>query len=692
VPYERNPFFTGREEDIQRLEEALAVSHTTALTQIQAISGLGGIGKTQTAVEYAYRHRDDYSAVFWTAADTTASLTTGFVEIARLLQLPQAQEADESLAVEAVKRWLETNDGWLLIADNADRPELLKDFRPRRMSGHLLLTSRAQVFDMLGVARPVALETMSPEEALDFLFTRTGRDECTAEEKVAAAQLATELGYLPLALEQAGAYITANQARFQDYLESYRQRRLELLEKRAPIVGNYPSSVATTWAINFAEVTATSAASADLLRVSAYLNPDSIPLELLTEGGSELGEALSAALTGTGDNPLAVDEVLEPLLRYSLVSRDIELHAYSIHRLVQTVIQAEISKEKQEQQWAQRVVRALNETFKYTGYESWPDCGRLIPHVEVAAKLIERDGILLAEAARLLSGAGVYYQSRGQYKAAEMVLKLALHINEETLDPRHGDLATGLTNLAVTYASQGKYDDAEPLYKQALSIMEEARGVDDFHVAVILNNLAELYLKQDKYDDAEPLYKRALNIREEELGPNDLAVATGLNNLGLLLDKQGKFSEAEPLLKRALDIRQKGLSNTHPYVAQSLSNLAGLYTHQDRYDEAEPLLQWALRIREERLGTEHLDVANSLNLLSELFISQGKFADAKPLTKRALHILEEVLGPEHPDFVDTFEMYTKILRVLNYLKAVTGSPRSSKPKRKRRWRRGRRPK
>ncbi len=146
--------------------------------------------------------------------------------------------------VQAVKHWLEHSGKWLLIFDNADEPELLKAYYPRTPRGHILLTSRAQLFDTLGIARPLALEKMDPEEALDFLFKRTARAQSDPAEKNAAEQLAAELGYLPLALEQAAAYIVAKTARFQDYLASYQRQRLALLNKAQPKTGEYPASVA----------------------------------------------------------------------------------------------------------------------------------------------------------------------------------------------------------------------------------------------------------------------------------------------------------------------------------------------------------------------------------------------------------------------------------------------------------------
>src|SRR5216683_4754218 len=335
VPHERNPAFTGREDMLERVRSRLTSNGTAALSQAQAISGLGGIGKTQTAVEYAYRYRQDYTAVLWLVAETEQSLSSGFAALARLLHLPQTDAPDQDQLRQAVQSWLEANEGWLLVFDNADEPSLLRSYLPRQHRGHVLLTSRAQVFQAAGLLfTPIALEPLSSDEAREFLLRRTGRESTDAAEISAAENLARELDYLPLALEQSAAYMVARGARFQDYLRSFRKRQLELLEQQQPMIGNYSQSVGTTWSLNFSEVKR-SPASADLLCLSAFLAPDDIPLDLLAPGLAKLDGPLSTAVAGTDETPVVLDELLEPLMHYSVVRRHPNLQAYSIHRLTQ---------------------------------------------------------------------------------------------------------------------------------------------------------------------------------------------------------------------------------------------------------------------------------------------------------------------------------------------------------------------
>ena len=231
IPFQRNPFFTGREHVFGKLYDALNSS------KIQVINGLGGMGKTQTAVEYAYRYKNEYKAVLWSRADSCDSIFSGFTAIAQVLGLPQKDENDQNIIVKAVCCWLEENQQWLLILDNADDPAVVVDYIPQNMNGHIILTSRADVFDVLGITNPEGIKKMTPDEAKEFLTKRTGIKTHSQAEKQALSDIAKELDYLPLALEQTGAYITRVHCSFSTYLSSYRGRGLKLLSQSPPAAG-----------------------------------------------------------------------------------------------------------------------------------------------------------------------------------------------------------------------------------------------------------------------------------------------------------------------------------------------------------------------------------------------------------------------------------------------------------------------
>jgi tetratricopeptide (TPR) repeat protein/MinD-like ATPase involved in chromosome partitioning or flagellar assembly len=654
----RTPFFTGREQVLRQLHASLTNGGT------QAIYGLGGIGKTHTAIEYAHRHRDDYRAVLWVNAGTRDALVSDFVAIARLLDLPERDVQDRNLIVGSVRRWMETNDDWLLIFDSADEPRLIQPFLPRNPEGRILLMSRTQVFQSLGISRPFLLGVMTPEEALEFLFRRTGRSNDDPAERKAAEELARELDCLPLALEQAGAYITARQTRFRDYLASYHKRRLRLLESSSSAAGDpLPESVVTTWTISFREVKEASEAAADLLRLSAFLGPDHIPLELIVTGAADLGPALSSSLADASDDPLVVDEVLEPLTRHSLIRRDVEAQTYSIQRLVQAVLQDSLD-EKSQRLWAERAVRALYRTFPTTPkFTNWPLCDRLFPHARACVPFIER-WLALTEAGDLLNRAGSYLWARGQFVEAEPMFRQAVQIMEGALGPSDPGTAHTLNNLAVVYEALGRYAEAEALYQQVMAIYEKALGPEHPDVATNLNNLALLYYAQARLSEAEEMFQRAVRLREKVLGPEHPDTAASLNNLANLYTTRGNYAEAEELFQRTLAINQKALGSEHPSTATSLNNLAEIYRVQERYADAEMLYERALAIQEKALGPEHLDVAKSLHNLALLYSAEDRDADAEQLLKRVEEIMEKALGPEHPNMAVVYANHATVLEKL----------------------------
>ena len=498
VPSERNAFFTGREPLLRQLHEMLHRKGSSALSQPQALSGLGGIGKTQTALEYSYRYRHEYHAIFWIRAESEAALNTSYAEIAKRLALPEQEAPDADKIIQAVKHWLEQHEQWLLIFDNADTPTSLKRYVPRNATGkgHLLLTSRAQVFDMLGIARPMEVQEMRPEEAVAFLLKRTGRDEPESHERTAGEQLAKELGYLPLALEQSSAYILEKHARFQDYLASYRKQRLALLNKAQPKATDYPESVATTWAINFREVEKEPAA-ADILRLSAFLGPDHIPLELLTQGASHLGPVLSEVLARAADDPLVLDETLEPLTRYSLIHRDVDAQTYSLHRLVQEVVKDKMDTATR-QIWAERAVRMVDESFPYAEDAPWPLSQRYLLHALECVTHIKQHHMAFFEAAHLLNSVAVYFWSRGQYEGVEPLYQQAITIFEQVKGPNDLSTVASLNNLALLYKNQGKYEQAEPLFQRALAIFERVLGAEHPDTKRVRANYNELLKKMQR--------------------------------------------------------------------------------------------------------------------------------------------------------------------------------------------------
>jgi tetratricopeptide (TPR) repeat protein len=646
VPFPRNLFFIGREELLARLHSQLQEGRTAALSQ--ALSGLGGIGKTQLAVEYAYRFYRDYQAVLWAHAESSEVLVSSYTEIAGLLNLPVKNSQEQAVIVQAVKIWLQNHQNWLLILDNADELSILPAFLPPRLGGHLIITTRAAAPGRL--ARRLLVETFSQEQGVLFLLRRAGLIALDAEVSQAlpqdqelAKQITQEVDGLPLALDQIGAYLETTGSGLAAYWQQYQQHRIELLKDYRGTAVDHPEPVATTWSLSFQRVEERNPAAADLLRLCAFLAPDAIWEEMLRQGADTLSPKLSAVVA----DGYLLDLAIETLRAYSLIARDVQAKALAMHRLVQTVLRDALPTEEQKQ-WMLQVVALVNQAFPDVEFENWPQCERYLPHALISAQWIKQGRIVTPAAMRLLDHLGYYLTVRGQYREAEPLLEQALSLREEQLGPEHPDTALSLHNLAFLSRLRGKYIEAEPLYQRALSIRSQQLGPEHLDTAISLHGLGSLYLSQGKYTEAESFYQRVLSIREQQLGSEHPKVATSLNSLARVYERWGRYTQAESLVVRSLSIFERQLGSEHPETSDCVHNLALLYRRQGKYAQAEPLALRALAVREQQLGPEHPDTVNALSNLVRLYTSQGKYMQVKPLALRELATREQLLGNEHP--------------------------------------------
>lgn len=608
----RNPLFTGREDILAEIEHALRSQGRAALT------GLGGAGKTETAIEYAHRHASDYPDLFWVSAATRETLTSGYAAITQLLNVPEKAGGDHMEAITAVRQYLERKPNWLLVLDNAEEIDLARSFIPER-NGHVLLTTRAGAVGP--TARCIELKEMSPEEATLLLLRRAKIESPSEPDRDAARTISMNLlDGLPLALDQPGAYIEETKCGFTGYIDLFQKHARQLLQRRGILSPGHPDPVTKTWALAFENIEKANPDAADILRLCAFLDPDTIPEELLV---SIISDAY------------ALNEAISEILKYSLLNRDANAKTLAIHGLVQRALHNVLT-EEQERVWAERAVRAVAEVFPQVDFGNWTVCERLLPQAFACAELIDRHNLEFLEAARLLHQAGYYLTRRG------------------------------------------RYDDGEPLYKRSLAIREKVLGLEHPDVAVTLNNLAALYDERGDYYKSEPLYQRSLAIQMKAYAPDHPEVGTSLNNLALLYSTRGEYHKAEPLFRRALSIKEKTLGHDHPDLATILSNLAELYRSRRENDLARPLYERSLAIAEKALQPQHPNVGYSLNNLAGLYHEGGEYGKAEPLYRRALDIFEKALGPEHPNFATCLSNYALLLEAINeWEKAAEHSARAA---------------
>lgn len=651
LPYPRNPFFTGRQQILQILYTALTQpNNASPLTRSYALRGLGGIGKTQIALEYAYRYASAHTALLWVNAETHEALLASFISIAERFNVLEQAEQDGDKVIQAVTHWLGKQRGWLLIFDNVEDLTLLTQFLPPPQQGSLLLTTRLQALGTL--AQPITVEPLNRMEAIHFLLQRakllspgTAFQHLSPTDMLTAQTIVEEMAGLPLALDQAGAYIEETQCSLGNYLQHYLQQRLRLLARRGNSCQDHPASIQTTLALSLQHVEQRSLVAAEILRFCAFLVPDMIPEELITGGFAACSEHVQAPTVDSWQ----LDEAIAVLGNYSLVHRNSTTNTLSLHRIVQAVVQDSLPRQEQEA-WIKRVITALNLVFPEVKHAMWKQCERLVPHAVQCAKWTTHLRQANSEIATLLLKTGYYLtMEQHQYREAEPLLWRALQMREAALGAEHLLVAEALNSVGLVYAWQGKYAAAEPLFQRALQIREQQLGMDHPAVVQPLNNLGTLYAKQGKYAEAEAVLQRAVQVKEQ---PQDNKLILLLNNLANLHLKQGRCAEAEPLLQRAVQMEeQEGIDD--PDVAYTRSNLAHLHAQQGNYTEAEHLFVRALQMRERVLGNEHLRITPMLSDLANLYLEQGKYREAEPLLQQALRIKEQALGSEHPDVADS---------------------------------------
>ncbi|HEU5375823.1 MAG TPA: tetratricopeptide repeat protein, partial [Ktedonobacteraceae bacterium] len=684
------------------MHELLTTQKRAVLTQ--ALTGLGGIGKTQTAIEYIYRHHQEYTAILWARGHSQEALIADFTNVARTLHLPINQDSDQQHIILAVKQWFNTHTNWLLFLDDVDDVETLADFLPQGGIGHVILTTRARSVGT--IANAVVIEKWPVADGALFLLRRAKKmkaDEsihiASDKDQSVAREITQLLDGLPLALDQAGAYIEETGCSLDHYLHLYQQRRMELLHRRGKQTSHHPESVAATFSLCFEKVAQINPIAVEILHCCSWLDPDHIPEEIITEGATELGSVLFPL----SSNPFLFDEAVADLGRYSLIQRHAETRTLSTHRLVQAVLTDMVGK-PQQKIWAERVVQAVCSLFPGKEGANWQHLQRYLAQIQACAALIEQwevrsgaivawlfrvghlcetcgfhavaerlyllgnavrkanlsdgiagvfgqdfaDELVLSPAMDTLSSASplsrLYYQ-QGKYTQAEQLNRRFVELLEQQFGSQHPVLIGHLNNLAATYSTTGRYKEAEVLLQRALDIHFQTGEVDLDELATLLNGLAELYRKQEKYDQAEPLYQQVLEIAERANDP--LKLADRSHNLALVYRAQRKYDEAEQLYQRAQTIYETVYGPENAYLARTLNSLGVVYLCQKRYSEAEVLLLKALAMREKVLGLEHPDVARTLNNLGNLYVNLENYQQAQRVLQRSVETYTKSLGPEH---------------------------------------------
>ncbi|MBW4446067.1 MAG: tetratricopeptide repeat protein [Spirirestis rafaelensis WJT71-NPBG6] len=633
MPWSGATKFVGREKELELLHQLLQENDSVA---IAAVVGMGGVGKTELALQYALLQREFYSGGICWCGVKSGDVGLQVVQFARIhFELNPLTDLDLVAQVKYCwQRWREGNV--LLVLDDVTIYKEIQPYLPPSSTRFKVLMTTRKHF---GQIQKLSLDVLQPQAALELLRKLVGEERVDVETRNFAS-LAERLGHLPLGLELVGRYL----ARKEDLSVTEMLQRLEKKKLKERSLSQPEENmtaqrgVEAAFELSWDELNDTDKQLACLLSLFAAAP---IPWELVE---SCLPDVDAEELEESRD---------DQLLNLHLLQRKAK-GIYQLHPLLREFFQAKLEAPPFEensgdvkQAFAKVIIAVAKDIPDNPTLKQITDVSPAIPHLaEVTNNLIQHvsdEDLIWA-----FGGNAQFYKGQGLYDKAEPWLKQCLEVTKKRLGEEHPDVATSLNNLALVYRHQGHYSKAELLYRKALELMRHLLGEEHPDVAASLNNLALLYKSQGRYTEAQPLYQQALELMRRLLGEEDPHVALSLNNLALLYSDQGRYSEAEELLLQALELRRHLLGEEHPDVALSLNNLAALYNSQGRYSEAEPLLLQALELRRRLLGEEHPDVAQSLNNLAELYRDQGRYSEAQPLHLQALQLMRRLLGEEHP--------------------------------------------
>jgi len=564
VPYQRNPFFTGRDDVLLEIHTRLQ-SATVQATGLSCclLSGLGGIGKTQAALEYAYRHSYDYSAIFWISAHSQETLIASCTDIAEQWPYMRPFMRDQKQLVAAVKLWLREHRGWLLILDNIEDPALIQDFLTTVRNGSLLLTSRHPA---LGGTTPIiALQQMWAEEGAllllrraHYLSDRISDERTSARHFALARRIAAAMDGLPLALDQAGAYIEETQCGLADFLSLLQNHATALLDERdshAP----HPFSVTRTFLLAFAQISSRQPVSADLLALCCFFAPEQIPEASICQGARYLEPALSAVVV----DPLQFNAALRHLLAYSLLQRNPESRTLSIHRLVQIVLRQSMDVQTRGYR-ARQALRLISASILSTPFGMWTAYEQLWPHAFTVLQCLEElqgmetwSASDAAEVAALQIKLAGYLAAQGRYVQAAALYQRSSHLSEQYPTAMQPEFMRSLLYLADFYAQQGRYLEAQPLYERALAIQTQVLGPYHPEATTTAIGLALLHRQQERHEQAIATLLPVVAMQEQLEANNPAFQALLLHSLACLYARQEHFVEAEQHFQRALTLWQQ---------------------------------------------------------------------------------------------------------------------------------------
>jgi tetratricopeptide (TPR) repeat protein len=664
----KNDCFILRDELLAELHTALQEYPFVALT------GIGGIGKSETALAFCHNFAQHYDAGYYLLATTAKDLDFSL----RALWIALNPDDNTPPPPDVIRRrildiWNESDHN-LILFDNANHIHEITSLLQEIHRGHVLLTTQDHRYNTVNEAQKwihcIPVSAMQGERGIEFLLRRVGRltkeqklDNVSYKERSQAGILVEDVQGLTLSLEIAAASLAMG-VPIDEYYRRYQESKA--VYRILPTRGQQPHiSIYDTVALAFDSVQKESLAAADLLCLVAVLAPAPVPERIIMEAAKLFGGNLQVAVNAGQWE----ENIIHVATGYGLLlyERNVnpERQTLQMHREAQRVLRDKMEQENTLVEWERRATRSVAKTLLAPEFTKWPDFNLILPHVFLCTEYIQMHDWIEDWDARLLHMTSRIFYSYSNYSTALQLCQKAMEIRERVLEPEHPDLASNLGDLAAIYSKLAKYNEALPLHERALAMCEKAQGPEHAETAICLNNMACTYVSLKRYEEALSLHERALAICQKVLGlehPQTVESLVAIANYDRI---QGKYEEALLAQRRFLAIREKVLHPEHRDIVYSLVNLANCHIHLGNYGDAQQLLERALAICEKVQGPEHADTAIILDRLAECYATLSDTKSARLLYKRALAIRQKVLGLEHPDTASTMSDLADCYRRLN---------------------------
>ena len=620
----RPDLFVGREEVLADLRAAL-----TAGSGVVVVAGLGGVGKSTLAARYAATCSGDHAVAWWITADTPAAIDAGLAALAVALQPTLSRALPLEALREWALQWLACHDGWLLVLDNVNNPADIAPLAGRIATGRFLITSRLAVGWHAITSSVVRLDVLSVDNAVDLL-TRIAPGQTDGAEELCA-----ELGCLPLAIEQAGAYLAETAISPRAYLALLAGYPAAMFESMA-VAGDPGRTIARIWRVTLDRL-ADDPLAGQVLRIVAWYAPDPIPRALLN--------ALA--------DPPDLHRAIGRLAAYSMLTTGDDV-TITVHRLVQAVARTPDAADPHRAPALINDARTQATTLldgaippAWDDPAAWPTWRTLLPHIDALAGHAPADTDTAATG-RLLNQAGLFLDNQGAPARAIRFLHRALLARQRVLGKDHPDTLTSRNNLAHAYQSAGDLGRAIPLFEQTLTDRRRVLGKDHPDTLGSRNNLARAYRAAGDLSRAIPLYEQTLADCVRVLGEDHPSTLTSRNNLAYAYHEAGDLGRAIPLYEKALADCVRVLGEDHPSTLTSRNNLAGAYQAAGDLGRAIALFKHAHTDCVRVLGKDHPTTLTSRNNLAGAYRAAGNLSRAIPLHEQTLTDSIRVLGEDHP--------------------------------------------